>query len=675
MRALCFAALLAWPAAGAAISLSAQDTVSGFEMDVGDVLKFRLRNGQVRNMELVRTEARVLLTNLKELKKAQPDGGTIYEMTAHVRLDGHPLRLTRYVSAQETFAEPWVLNGMRLWLDAVSDAFEFLADVHGGHAGCRLNKRARFAVNDARDRVAPVDLHPWIPVRERFLDIGNSYNGDDPHMGAYQGADCHVGLDINHPQGTPLFTPVPIDDHFLFNSLAKGDNNNRWRGFKTWPNGERWTLQAHHIAALLAAEHTPVPAGAHYASAAGVLPGNNEHSHFVFRTQRPGEPEVLLDPWILFWQIFEQEKERAGEIRAAMEPLAPARTGRAVRFSGAGSRLGRWGNRLDYYWTFGDGGFSRAARPVHVYARPGAYAVTLTVDDGADRASVTQVMTVDGEAVAKPALALRGAGEWSFLRRRPEARDIYGIAPQLTPHTVRFVARLGESLVRAREVAIENAGGGTLAPAVAQLRFETQGGWLEVAREGSGNAQKLALRATARGLPPGVYRAVVSVECPGALNSPQEFEVLLDVRQLRPPAEVVCDNADACFHATPYFWLGHKFRFWKEKGYNGTYLTNGARAAAGEVARFAPRLRAGRYEVAFAVETPFALDPQARFAVRVQHKHGVERLWMEPARSRLIGQFEFEEGEDGFVEVLAEGSRGQVLVDAVRFRPLPLETP
>ena len=674
MRAVFLATLLASQAAAAEISLSAQDTVSGFEMDVGDVLKFKLRSGQVRSMELVRTEARVLLTNLKQLKKAQPDGGTLYEMTAHVRLDGHPLRLRRYLSAQDTFAEPWVLNGMRLWLDAVSDVFEFLVDAHGGQAGCRLNKRARFAANDARDPVAPIQLHPWFPVREPFFDIGNSYNGDDAHMGAYQGAECHAGLDINHPQGTPLFTPVPIDDHFLFNSLAKGDNNNRWRGFKTWPNGDRWTLQAHHIAELLIAERRPIPQGVHYASAAGVLPGNNEHSHFVFRTQRPGGPEVLLDPWILFWQIFLQERDRAGEIRATMEPLGPARVGQAVRFSSAGSRIGRWGRRLDYYWTFGDGGFSRAAHPVHVYARPGAYAVTLTVADGADRASTTQVMTVDGAPAAQPALALRAPDEWSFLRRKPEARDIYGIPPKFTPHTVRVVARLGENLVRAREVALENVGAGVLGQAAAQVRYDGNDGkegWLEFAREGAGNAQKLLLRASAKGLPPGFYRAWVNVGCPGALNSPQELEVLLDVRQLRPPAEVVVDNADASFHATPYFWLGHKFRFWKEKGYNIGYLTNGARPEAGEVARFAPRLRAGRYEVAFVEETPFALDPQARFAVRVKHKHGDERLWMEPARKRVIGQFDFEEGEEGFVEVLAEGSRGQVLVDAVRFRPLP----
>ncbi len=41
--------------------------------------------------------------------------------------------------------------------------------------------------------------------------------------------------------------------------------------------------------------------------------------------------------------------------------------------------------------------------------------------------------------------------------------------------------------------------------------------------------------------------------------------------------------------------------------------------------------------------------------------------WLEPQPSRKIGEFRFEEGMDGFIEILAGGSTGQVLVDAVRF--------
>jgi len=36
-------------------------------------------------------------------------------------------------------------------------------------------------------------------------------------------------------------------------------------------------------------------------------------------------------------------------------------------------------------------------------------------------------------------------------------------------------------------------------------------------------------------------------------------------------------------------------------------------------------------------------------------------------RSRLVGRFTFEAGRDRYVEILAEDSEGQALVDAVRF--------
>lgn len=33
---------------------------------------------------------------------------------------------------------------------------------------------------------------------------------------------------INQPLGSVNYPPHRVDDHYYFNSLAKGDNNNRW---------------------------------------------------------------------------------------------------------------------------------------------------------------------------------------------------------------------------------------------------------------------------------------------------------------------------------------------------------------------------------------------------------------------------------------------------------------
>jgi hypothetical protein len=171
-------------------------------------------------------------------------------------------------------------------------------------------------------------------------------------------------------------------------------------------------------------------------------------------------------------------------------------------------------------------------------------------------------------------------------------------------------------------------------------------------------------------LTPGIYIARVSVSAPQALEPKQEFRVLLDIRQTRPPSEVVVDNAGPGFYATPFFWIGHRFRYWSEKGYKDFYLTNGGRTDDTEFVRFTPDLRGGKYDVAFVDETPFGLQPDTRFRIVVKHKLGREEMWIEPNRSRRVGVFEFDEGTAGYVELHAAGSRGHVLADAVRFRPV-----
>ena len=62
---------------------------------------------------------------------------------------------------------------------------------------------------------------------------------------------------------------------------------------------------------LLVEEHAFLAKGARFADGAGVLSGAADHSHFVFKIHDEGET-VLLDPWILFWQMYRDQQAGGG---------------------------------------------------------------------------------------------------------------------------------------------------------------------------------------------------------------------------------------------------------------------------------------------------------------------------------------------------------------------------
>ncbi len=291
--------------------LKAKDTLTAIEMDRGEAIAFELLSGAVVRIELLATSARVLRTTLKQLKVEENGGRTDYSFSCVLKINGREHTLEREVSTQRSFYEPWDIDGVRLWFDAVQDIFEFLVEAHGE---CRPRKHARFAVQDASARICPEILHAWCPLPEGGLKIGDCYRGEDCWLGAYNGASAHGGLDLNHVEGTPLWAPLDIHDHFYFNSLKMGHNNNRWRGIHRWPNGAEWILQAHHMTELTVEEHMPIKKGEQFAWGAGVLSGAVDHSHFVFKVHDYGET-VLLDPWILFWQMY-RDQEAAQALQA-----------------------------------------------------------------------------------------------------------------------------------------------------------------------------------------------------------------------------------------------------------------------------------------------------------------------------------------------------------------------
>lgn len=704
--ALCSLAFAASARSGDTIRLTARDTLAAVEMEHGDRLEFTLRCGRTVTLVLDNTRAAIV-------ERVEP-GGIVYQFSCDVRIDGQPVTLRRFVCSQECFYEPYVISGLRIWPDTVKAVFDLVPVRYPrpGHLQCVPRKAARFAVQDAALRICPEETHPWLDEPQNFLDVGRCYNGDDCYLGPYLGQACHVGMDINHRKGSPLLAPIAFDTQAYFNSLAAGDNNNRWRGIRRWENGDVWALQTHHLIDLLIPQNTPLPIGTKYATTAGTAVGSHEHTHFEFKIGRKhadaplsgsddpasiacpidfedqssaaqDNPEILhLDPWIVFWQIFEDRKARQSDLRATIAPLAPVRTGESVRFAAELAEREETASGLRGVWTFGDGGTAEGLTPQHVYARPGIYPVTLVVQVGDRRATSTHHLVVNGEAKEEPApgihvselatsqrggLVLEAPDESSFRLRPAAAVDVYGWTVKQLPHTLHFVARASRPVPNPRTLTVRNSAGRGVSPLTVSIQGAAdRHAWLRVAADEEAGQLRVAVDAT--GLAVGTYTAAVQVASDGAVNSPQSFRVVLEVRDGLPGDAITIDDSDAGFYATPYFWVGHRFSRVPiaRRGFKGFYLTNGGVAAAGEFVRWTPDLRRGAYAVSLHEATPFGKDVE--FDVRVRHRGGDEVVRVAPSRSREIGVFEFDEGADGYVEILAEGSTGLVVADAIVFR-------
>lgn len=295
------------PAAkGRILRRTAKATLTPCVLNHGDTLQYKLPDGET-------WELTALATSYELIKDERPfKCKNAYAFTCEARINGRAVTLRREIGTQESFAEPYKQDSVHVWLDAVAciakDNGGFLTekDWKSG-AVCMPSHRVRLVVHPADRPLCPEPLAMWYPNEAGRIDIRDCYNGEDVYLGPYQGDQAHSGLDINMKAGTVLSAPLSFDNHYLFHATAAGFNNNRWRGVKRWPDGSEWWLQSHHLIKMLVPERQALRRGTPYATTAGVHIGAHEHTHFVFRVLEEGG-DYLLDPWMLFWEMFRQAK-------------------------------------------------------------------------------------------------------------------------------------------------------------------------------------------------------------------------------------------------------------------------------------------------------------------------------------------------------------------------------
>ncbi len=660
---------------GEEITVHSKSTLTVMEMNSGDVVNYVLNSGRTVSIELLQSEAKMVFTTLDSLKKGGTGHGSIYAMSCLLRIDGQEMSMVRYVPTQQTFYEPYVVNGLKIWFDAVKSLSSLFNENHGA---CLPQKEASFAFQDAGLSICPQQIGNWVSVPDKKLLVKNAYRGNDTWLGTYHGADLHGGLDINMPSNTTLYAPIDFDEHYYFNSLIAGHNNNRWRGVRNWDNGDIWHLQTHHLVQLLIPEHQPVHRGQPYAYTAGVLSGYSAHTHFVFRVKQPDSDWLYIDPWILFYQIFENNKHKENSIYANIAPLKPAKTGQQVHFKSTDSRPGTWGNELEYFWDFGDGYTSFSKNPVHTFIKPGIYPVTLLIRDGTDQDVYTQHITLNGPVLSAKKFKISAWDDPSFFNKKNWKTRQYGSTGAIT-NTLVFNAyfRQKEAL-EAKELLITFNDLKWKIKDDRNYRIEPVykhgQDWLNLKVEHFKDSLKIIVQPRLENMviQHGFYEAFVLVNHNQALNSPQLTRVLVQFDASSPDSTAIVDDQDMNCIYSDYFWLAPEYPYDWSKGYNGTYMLNKDNQN-GEYVRYIPNLIGGTYSVKLfgeAFENEMLLSKTKGFYVNVRHNGSVEKVWIEPAKSLQIGVFNFSKGKQGYVEIISDGSKGLIIADAVKFEKI-----
>ncbi len=541
-------------------------------------------------------------------------------------------------------------------------------------------------------QICPQELSNWYPEPANKILIKNAYRGDDSWLGTYYGADLHGGLDVNMPSNTPLIAPIDFDQHYFFNSLETGHNNNRWRGIRNWENGDIWQMQTHHVNDLLIPAYKKIKQGQTYALGAGTWCWYSPHTHFILNVYQPEFGNwTVIDPWIVFWQIFENNRKKANLITANIAPLAPSATGDNVIFSSEGSRPGIYGGDFEYFWDFGDGYSSVIANPKHVYTKAGVYPVTLIVRDGSGKASYTQHVTINGKDIDPRSMWITSADDPSFRMAGRWKTGAYGTHQEIT-NTLNFRS------VQDRGVADFSTKPGEIEPKTVSVWFnrpvETdatdypddlftkpqtllvsykQGSdWLTIERIPMRDHVDLKIKPDLGKvrIKWGVYEAIILLDHNDIINSPQYIRVVLEFAENQPGSFVIVDNLDPGCIKSDYFWLSPKFHLDISQGYNGDYFINAANVD-GEFIRYIPNLVKGSYEISLfspAYQNPELIKMMKTFFVIVHHMGGTEKVKIEPQKSLRIGQYEFANGRDGFVEIISDDSEGLIVADAIRFQ-------
>ncbi len=632
-------------------NLRAKKTVTPIEVDCGDVIHYTLASGFTNQLEILHCSAKVVETNKQDLNDDWPEGGTILKLICTAKVNGLDACFVKYIGCQESFSQPYLINGMHLWLDNAKCLFDVIPENHGE---CRAQKDVRLVLHDGSLPICPQEISDWCDMYGKdYIDIGECYNGDDCYLGAYNGSAAHGGLDINHPKGTAIYAPIDFDDQCYFHSLPCGDVNNRWKAVRHWDSDSAWVLQVHHIGGLTIEEHTSVARGTQVAEGALVHLGCHAHSHFVFRAYERGE-EYVLDPWILFRQILINKRKH--RLHGAIQHQNRIITGERAAFTGISNKPD-----TTFLWRISDGTSYYGESINHIFTNPGIYAVELSTFTQDESDYTLEYVSVNGNAISTPRM-LVCIQDRGFCQKQLPYTPNYGFQQDLLNVMDLAFHRNYQGTV-VRDFTIVKSGPIPLDVKEIEVVSSTDAIQAAVSKKAE-NEIVVRVCADAARLSEG---QLIRLDLRSALiNGCQTIWLKVRLAEQSHDPAIICSCKSRDFYLEGYSFVGHKFVNWfGSRGYEQFYLTDGGEKNSNAKAVFRPVLSAGRYQLEFMEHE--LLERNCLIAVKVTDVDGDHEVKVNPRESLIIGTFTFSEGNGGRVELISCQSTGIVLADAIKF--------
>lgn len=162
---------------GHVYEFNAKNTITVVELDESDEVRYKLQTGRIVHLKIVRSRSEIVFSTIDLPAKGSPTDASVFKMKCLVNIDGHDLNLTRFAPVQESFDEPYYINGLIIWFDALKSLNQFYNENHGD---CLPNKQVRIALHDATLPICPEEITYWSIIPDNLylfsLFTGNRVN-------------------------------------------------------------------------------------------------------------------------------------------------------------------------------------------------------------------------------------------------------------------------------------------------------------------------------------------------------------------------------------------------------------------------------------------------------------------------------------------------------------------